>query len=423
MPPKDIENWEQDNDVLDTWFSSWLWPFAVHGWPDVKSTKYFPTNTLVTGPDIIFFWVARMIMSGYEFMGDLPFTDVYFTSILRDNKGRKLSKSLGNSPDPITLFEKYGTDATRFSIMLMSPQGSDVYFSESGIEVGRNFMTKIWNASRFIILNHDESFSNEINFEQLDNFDQWILDSLDETIIEVNKSFDKYQFNEAIKKIYDFTWNEFCNWYLELVKHRFQNGDYITKSNSFNISKYVIKKVLLLLPPIAPFISEEIWNHLKDKDEDDIIISKWPTLVDNDFSYDKNQVADLKEIVTSIRTIRSELNVPPSKKIIVFAYAKNQSVENEIKPLIDLIKSLSNTENFDLGLKKIKTDNAAVAVCKSVDLYIPLGDLVNKDQELSKLNKRLEELNKLILLIEQKLSNKEFVSKAPEMLLMVKKTN
>ena len=166
--------------------------------------------------------------------------------------------------------------------------------------------------------------------------------------------------------------------------------------------------------PIAPFISEEIWNHLKDKDEDDIIISKWPTLVDNDFSYDKNQVADLKEIVTSIRTIRSELNVPPSKKIVVFAYAKNQSVENEIKPLIDLIKSLSNTENFDLGLKKIKTDNAAVAVCKSVELYIPLGDLVNKDQELSKLNKRLEELNKLILLIEQKLSNKEFVSKAPE---------
>ena len=153
-PPTDLENWEQDNDVLDTWFSSWLWPFAVHGWPDVKTTKYFPTNALVTGPDIIFFWVARMIISGYEFMGDLPFKDVYFTSILRDDKGRKLSKSLGNSPDPITLFEKYGTDATRFSIMLMSPQGSDVYFSENGIEVGRNFMTKIWNASRFITVSY-----------------------------------------------------------------------------------------------------------------------------------------------------------------------------------------------------------------------------------------------------------------------------
>ena len=197
-PPTDLENWEQDNDVLDTWFSSWLWPFAVHGWPDIKTTKYFPTNALVTGPDIIFFWVARMIMSGYEFMGDLPFKDVYFTSILRDDKGRKLSKSLGNSPDPITLFEKYGTDATRFSIMLMSPQGSDVYFSENGIEVGRNFMTKIWNASRFIMLNHEDSFSDEINVEKLDNFDKWILDSLDETVNEVNKYFDKYQFNDCL---------------------------------------------------------------------------------------------------------------------------------------------------------------------------------------------------------------------------------
>ncbi len=413
-PPKDLENWVQDNDVLDTWFSSWLWPFAVHGWPDKKTTKYFPTNTLVTGPDIIFFWVARMIMSGYEFMGDSPFSDVYFTSILRDDKGRKLSKSLGNSPDPITLFEKYGTDATRFSIMLMSPQGSDVYFSESGIEVGRNFMTKIWNASRFIILNHDESFSNEIHFDQLDNFDLWILDSLDKTIIEVNKSFDKYQFNEAIKKIYDFTWNEFCNWYLEIVKYKFQNGDSISKSNSFNISKHVIKKVLLLLHPIAPFISEEIWNHLKDKDEDDIIISDWPTLINNDLSYNKNQVSDLKEIVTSIRTIRSELNVPPSKKIDVLAYAKNQSVEQEINPLIDLIKSLSNIENFNIGLEKIKTDNSAVAVCKSVELYIPLGDLVDKEEELAKLNKRLSELDSLILSIENKLSNDEFVSKAPD---------
>ena len=413
-PPTDLENWEQDNDVLDTWFSSWLWPFAVHGWPDVKSTKYFPTNALVTGPDIIFFWVARMIMSGYEFMGDLPFRDVYFTSILRDDKGRKLSKSLGNSPDPITLFEKYGTDATRFSIMLMSPQGSDVYFSESGIEVGRNFMTKIWNASRFIMLNHDKSFSNEINFDELDNFDKWILESLNETIVEVNKSFDKYHFNEAIKKIYDFTWNEFCNWYLEIVKYRFNNTDKESKSSSFNISRYIIKKVLLLLHPIAPFTSEEIWNHLKDRIEDDIIISKWPKVIDSEFTYDKNQVLDFKEIVTSIRTIRSELNVPPSKKIDVLAYAKNESVKKEIKPLLNLIKSLSNTGNFDLGLKKIKPDNSAVAVCKSLELYIPLGELVDKDEEITKLNKRLNELDSLIESIENKLSNDEFISKAPE---------
>ena len=413
-PPTDLENWEQDNDVLDTWFSSWLWPFAVHGWPDVKTTKYFPTNALVTGPDIIFFWVARMIMSGYEFMGDLPFKDVYFTSILRDEKGRKLSKSLGNSPDPITLFEKYGTDATRFSIMLMSPQGSDVYFSEHGIEVGRNFMTKIWNASRFIMLNHEDSFADEIDIEALDNFDKWILDSLDETVNEVNKYFDKYQFNEAIKKIYDFTWNEFCNWYIEIVKHRFREGDITSKSNSFNISKKIIKKVLLLLHPIAPFVSEEIWNHLKDTNEEDIIISSWPKAKNSNISHDKDEILDFKEIVTSIRTIRSELNVPPSKKIDVIAHAKNESIESKLNPLIDLIKSLSNSKNLNLSSKKEKPENSAVAVCKSVELYIPLGDLVNKEEELQKLDKRLGELDKLISSIESKLSNEEFISKAPE---------
>ncbi len=414
QPPKDIDNWEQDNDVLDTWFSSWLWPFAVHGWPNIKTTKYFPTNALVTGPDIIFFWVARMIMSGYEFMGDLPFRDVYFTSILRDNKGRKLSKSLGNSPDPITLFEKYGTDATRFSIMLMSPQGSDVYFSESGIEVGRNFMTKIWNASRFIMLNHDEDFADEIDSDKLDNFDKWILSSLENTIIDVNKSFEKYQFNEAIKKIYDFTWNEFCNWYVEIVKKRFRDDELQTRSNAFNISKHVIKKVLLLLHPIAPFISEEIWNHLKSEDEKDIIISPWPNQVENSFEYNRDEVSDLKEIVTSIRTIRSELNVPPSKKINVIASAKIESTKAELNPIIDIIKSLSNTENFHLDVKQEKPEDAAVSVCRTVELYIPLGELVDKSEELTKLNKRLEELNKIISSIENKLSNKNFMSKAPK---------
>ena len=414
QPPKDIDNWEQDNDVLDTWFSSWLWPFAVHGWPNIKTTKYFPTNALVTGPDIIFFWVARMIMSGYEFMGDLPFRDVYFTSILRDDKGRKLSKSLGNSPDPITLFEKYGTDATRFSIMLMSPQGSDVYFSESGIEVGRNFMTKIWNASRFIMLNHDEDFADEIDLDKLDNFDKWILSSLENTIIDVNKSFEKYQFNEAIKKIYDFTWNEFCNWYVEIVKKRFRDDELQTRSNAFNISKHVIKKVLLLLHPIAPFISEEIWNHLKSEDEKDIIISPWPNQVENSFEYNRDEVFDLKEIVTSIRTIRSELNVPPSKKINVIASAKIESTKAELNPIIDIIKSLSNTENFHLDVKQEKPEDAAVSVCRTVELYIPLGELVDKSEELTKLNKRLEELNKIISSIENKLSNKDFMSKAPK---------
>ena len=413
-PPPDIENWEQDEDVLDTWFSSWLWPFAVHGWPDKEKTNYFPTNALVTGPDIIFFWVARMIMSGYEFMGDLPFKDVYFTSILRDEQGRKLSKSLGNSPDPITLFDKYGTDATRFSIMLMSPQGSDVYFSESGIEVGRNFMTKIWNASRFIMLNHNEDFSDEIDYDNIDNFDKWILSSLDDTIREVNKSFDKYQFNEAIKKIYDFTWNEFCNWYIEIVKDRFNSSNLSLRSNAFNISKHIIKKILLLLHPISPFISEEIWNHLKDKDDRDIIISQWPSTNSRVKSYDVDSIKDFKEIVTSIRTIRSELNIAPSKKIDIIVSVKSDSEINAINHYRHLISKLSNTDKIDLGIKIEKPSNSAIAVCRIAEIYIPLGELVDKKEEILKLNKRLSELDKLIVSIEAKLSNKQFIDKAPE---------
>ena len=413
-PPPDIENWEQDQDVLDTWFSSWLWPFAVHGWPDKEKTNYFPTNALVTGPDIIFFWVARMIMSGYEFMGDLPFKDVYFTSILRDEQGRKLSKSLGNSPDPITLFDKYGTDATRFSIMLMSPQGSDVYFSESGIEVGRNFMTKIWNASRFIMLNHNEDFSDEIDYDNIDNFDKWILSSLDDTIREVNKSFDKYQFNEAIKKIYDFTWNEFCNWYIEIVKDRFNSSNLSLRSNAFNISKHIIKKILLLLHPISPFISEEIWNHLKDKDDRDIIISQWPSTSSRVKSYDVDSIKDFKEIVTSIRTIRSELNIAPSKKIDIIVSVKSDSEINAINHYRHLISKLSNTDKIDLGIKIEKPSNSAIAVCRIAEIYIPLGELVDKKEEILKLNKRLSELDKLIVSIEAKLSNKQFIDKAPE---------
>ena len=413
-PPPDIENWEQDEDVLDTWFSSWLWPFAVHGWPDKEKTNYFPTNALVTGPDIIFFWVARMIMSGYEFMGDLPFKDVYFTSILRDEKGRKLSKSLGNSPDPITLFDKYGTDATRFSIMLMSPQGSDVYFSESGIEVGRNFMTKIWNASRFIMLNHNEDFSDEIDYDNIDNFDKWILSSLDDTIREVNKSFDKYQFNEAIKKIYDFTWNEFCNWYIEIVKDRFNSSNLSLRSNAFNISKHIIKKILLLLHPISPFISEEIWNHLKDKDDRDIIISQWPSTSSRVKSYNVDSIKDFKEIVTSIRTIRSELNIAPSKKIDIILSVKSDSEINAINHYRHLISKLSNIDKIDLGIKIEKPSNSAIAVCRIAEIYIPLGELVDKKEEILKLNKRLSELDKLIVSIEAKLSNKQFIDKAPE---------
>ena len=413
-PPEDIENWEQDTDVLDTWFSSWLWPFAVHNWPEEEKTHYYPTSTLVTGPDIIFFWVARMIMSGFEFMGEAPFKDVYFTSILRDKQGRKFSKSLGNSPDPIELFDKYGTDATRFSVMLMSPQGSDVYFSESGLEIGRNFMSKIWNASRFIMLNHDENFNDSINKDKLAFHDEWILNELDKTIKKVNAYYDSYQFNEAIKVIYEFTWSEFCDWYIELAKINFQSTDQIVRNNTYILSRDVLKKILLLLHPVSPFITEEIWSYLKNESDDDIIISAWPKLSKENIVDDSETMSTLKEIVTSVRTIRSELNILPSKKIDVLISVNNATDKKLFEDLKDTITALSKIDNLEIDLNIEKPKKSAVGICKKCVAYVPLGDLVDTDSEIKRLTKRLNEVKDFINAIEKKLKNKSFTDKAPE---------
>ena len=413
-PPEDIENWEQDTDVLDTWFSSWLWPFAVHNWPEEEKTHYYPTSTLVTGPDIIFFWVARMIMSGFEFMGEAPFKDVYFTSILRDKQGRKFSKSLGNSPDPIELFDKYGTDATRFSVMLMSPQGSDVYFSESGLEIGRNFMSKIWNASRFIMLNHDENFNDSINKDKLAFHDEWILNELDKTIKKVNAYYDSYQFNEAIKVIYEFTWSEFCDWYIELAKINFQSTDQIVRNNTYILSRDVLKKILLLLHPVSPFITEEIWSYLKNESDDDIIISAWPKLSKENIVDDSETMSTLKEIVTSVRTIRSELNILPSKKIDVLISVNNTTDKKLFEDLKNTITALSKIDNLEIDLNIEKPKKSAVGICKKCVAYVPLGDLVDTDSEIKRLTKRLNEVKDFINAIEKKLKNKSFTDKAPE---------
>ena len=415
-PPSDIENWEQDSDVLDTWFSSWLWPFGVHGWPNNKELvkQYYPTDILVTGPDIIFFWVARMIISGIEFLDEIPFKDVYFTSILRDSTGRKLSKSLGNSPDPIELFEKYGTDATRFSIMLMSPQGSDVYFSENGLEIGRNFMNKIWNASRFIMINQDESFSDTLDIDSLDIYDKWILAKLDTTLEKVDVHYGNYQFNEAIKVIYDFTWNEFCNWYIEIAKIKFNSSNKTEKNNAFLVSKEVLKKVLLILHPIAPFITEEIWSYLKNETDEDIIISSWPTLRTQGLPYDNDKVVSMKEVVVAIRTIRSELNVPPTKKINASIAIKNAEDASLFHSLKSMIMDLTNLKELKIEINLEKPEQSAVGICKNCVVYIPLGDLVDSKEEILKLNKRLKDIEGFIDGIKTKLKNKAFTDKAPE---------
>jgi len=275
--PNDPENWIQDEDVLDTWASSWLWPMAVHDWPEdsAELDYFYPTDALVTGPDIIFFWVARMIMAGYVFKDDLPFKDVYFTSILRDETGRKFSKSLGNSPDPFELFEEYGTDAVRFGTMLMAPQGLDVLFSSTRLEVGRNFMNKLWNASRFVLMNLEDGHVPDIDLdtEGLDLPERWILSKLQLSVQNYNRQLDRFHFNEAAKVLYDFTWNDFCDWYIEITKTRFYGNDAHAADASRSVAIHVLKTVLTILHPYAPFISEELWAQVKSKDDPDLGIA------------------------------------------------------------------------------------------------------------------------------------------------------
>jgi valyl-tRNA synthetase len=416
--PEDPEHWTQDEDVLDTWASSWIWPFAVHAWPkaDQNLKSFFPTDALVTGPDIIFFWVARMIMSGYEFLDDIPFKDVYFTSILRDETGKKFSKSLGNSPDPFDLFKEYGTDATRFGTMLMAPQGLDVLFSNSRLEVGRNFMNKLWNASRFVQMNLEEGKVPNININdiELDLPERWILSQLNKTAIKVNRQLDRFHFNEAAKAIYEFTWSNFCDWYVEIAKTRFY-GDNIEKANiSRAVAVHVIQGILRLLHPYAPFITEELWAHFRGKDDLDLIISPW---LNGDSSFE-DDTADksmnlLKEIVTAIRTIRSRMNVPPGKKADLVIRNVNGH-QSKIESFDEIIKTLGRIEAITIGQNLKKPEQSATAVVQKMELFVPLKGLIDLDKENDRLSKRLNELEGHLQGIEKKLSNDNFVNRAPE---------
>ena len=416
--PDDPENWIQEKDVLDTWASSWLWPFAVHNWPESNKNldTFFPTNALVTGPDIIFFWVARMIIAGQEFLNEIPFENVYFTSILRDETGKKFSKSLGNSPDPFDLFKEYGTDATRFGTMLIAPQGLDVLFSSSRLEIGRNFMNKLWNASRFVQMNLGEDYVLEfdLNEDSLDLPEKWIISRLNETAIKVNKELDQFRFNEAAKAIYEFTWSDFCDWYIEIAKTRFYGNDLQKANDSRAVSVYIIKGILTLLHPYSPFITEEIWSYFRNKSDKDLIISPW---LKGDASHKDIEAEEkmglLKEIVTAIRTIRSSMNVPQDKKasLVIRGIGDHRS---KIESFENIIKILGKIEELTFGDKIEKPSQSATAVVQKMELFIPLKGLIDLDQEISRLSKRMNELKGHILGTEKKLANKNFVNKAPD---------
>ena len=416
--PKDIENWEQDKDVLDTWASSWIWPMGVHNWPKEGKdlSKFYPTNTLVTGPDIIFFWVARMIITGYEFLDQKPFTDVYFTSILRDETGKKLSKSLGNSPDPFDLFEEYGTDAVRFGIMLMAPQGLDVLFSKERLEIGRNFMNKLWNACRFISMNKPDDWDEEYSSDQkeLRLPDKWIISRLNRAIKNYNKQIDRFHFNEAAKVLYDYIWNDFCDWYIEIAKTRFYSEDKNSKLITYDICITSIRKILPLLHPYTPFITEELWSFFKSERADDLIISPWTTedkdLINKEIDSKKMM---LQDIISAVRAIRSRMNIPPSKKIELNIKSDEHQTEF-IDQNNELIIALARLDSYSAGSSVQKPSKSAAAVIHGMELYIPLGGLVDLDKERSQLNKRKTKIELLLSDIKKKLSNENFVSRAPE---------
>ena len=421
--PPDPENWTQDEDVLDTWASSWLWPFAVHKWPENNQdlSYYYPTASLVTGPDIIFFWVARMIMSGFEFMGDLPFKDVYFTSILRDETGKKFSKSLGNSPDPFTLFDEYGTDGVRFGIMLMAPQGLDVLFSSKGLEVGRNFINKLWNASRFVLMNIEDDISDELLENNFKLPELWILNRLQIAIERVNKHLENFNFNEAAKVIYEFTWSDYCDWYIEIAKTSFNiNNESYTNTVKI-ISKYVLRNIIILLHPYAPFVTEEIWSKIKKQGDSDLIIASWPSVDKkwiNRSSDDEMEI--LKNLISSVRTIRSQMNVPPNKlcNMIVKCNTKQKSILNSYSLIIE---SLAKIDNIEMTEDAKKPSQSATAIVDNMEIFIPLDGIIDFDLEKDRLQKRINELKIHLVNVKKKLENKDFLNRAPENVILHEK--
>ena len=416
--PPEGDGWKQDEDVLDTWFSSWLWPFATLGWPeDTKELKrFYPTQDLATGPDIIFFWVARMIMAGYYFMGEKPFSNVYFNGIIRDSEGRKMSKSLGNSPDPLDLMDKYGVDALRVSLLMIAPQGLDILFSEDRIEHGRNFMNKLWNSARFITMNIDseiDDFINQPNIDDLDPTDLWILSRLNSTIKDVDNAYQSYKMNDAVKIVYDFVYSDFCDWYIEFSKTRFYGSDEKDRKTALNISVYSIRTILKLLHPYTPYITEELWSNFSISEENMIILESWPKSDSKLINKDIEENLDLiKKTISSIRNIRAEMNIPMGKEIDIIIKASENNVEifNALKPYISRLAKIGEIK---IDSKAKKPEQSASIVINSNEIFIPLKGVIDISIEIERLKKQLDAYNGRLKNVNNKLNNDNFINRAP----------
>lgn len=420
----------QDEDTLDTWFSSALWPFSTLGWPEnTEDLSYFyPTDVLVTGYDIIFFWVIRMVFSGLMHTGETPFHTVLIHGLIRDSQGRKMSKSLGNGIDPLEIIEQYGADALRLTLITGNAPGNDMRFYYERVEASRNFANKLWNASRFIMMNLENKVVTVPSFEELQPVDKWILCKLNKTIKEVTENMESYELGIAVQKIYDFVWDEFCDWYIEMVKPRLYNSD---DAVSQNCALYTLKQVLLtelkLLHPYMPFVTEEIYLALSEmtgeQETESIMISKWPEYCqDWEFEREEKDIELMKEAVRGIRNVRAKMNVPPSRKAIVYIVSEHADVKRTFEEGSLFFTSLAYASNVLIQKDKsgIEEDAVSVMIPNAV-LYIPFTELVDIDQEIIRLEKEESRLLGEVARVKGMLGNEKFVSKAPEAKIMEEK--
>ncbi|APH04210.1 valine--tRNA ligase [Bacillus weihaiensis] len=417
-PPADSENWDQDNDVLDTWFSSALWPFSTMGWPDVESAdfkRYYPTDVLVTGYDIIFFWVSRMIFQGLEFTEQRPFKDVLIHGLVRDEQGRKMSKSLGNGVDPMEVIDQYGADSLRFFLSTGSSPGQDLRFSYEKVESTWNFANKIWNASRFALMN-----MNGLTYEEIDLTgeksvaDKWILTRLNETIEHVTKLADKYEFGEVGRLLYNFIWDDFCDWYIEMAKLPLYGEDEAAKKTTRSVLAYVLDNTMRLLHPFMPFITEEIWQSLPHQGAS-ITIAEWPTV--NQELTDVQAAAEMKllvEVIRAVRNIRSEVNTPMSKQIPMQIRAKDEQILAQLEKNRVYVERFCNTSSFLIATELTSNEKSMSAVVTGAEIVLPIEGLINIEEEIQRLEKEREKLDKEVERVQKKLGNEGFLKKAPE---------
>ncbi|RBP42615.1 valyl-tRNA synthetase [Roseimicrobium gellanilyticum] len=438
-PPADPENWVQDNDVFDTWFSSWLWPFATMGWnmdgeqDDKNATlkAFYPTTDLVTGPDIIFFWVARMIMAGFEWMGELPFKNVYFTGIIRDKQGRKLSKSLGNSPDPLDLIASYGADALRFGTMKSAPLGADIVYDEKNVELGRNFCTKLWNAVRFRQMQQPQDGASateqEINPEYLSNDDKWILLRLNAAIREVSAALEEYRFSDATAALYRFFWSEYCDWYVEASKAILQGEDALRKANTLAVIDFVLGNTLRLFHPFLPFITEELWHGMgfnEDMPENQggksIMFAPWPKPLDEDelahfgiLPEDEQAAANKYETVNLGRNLRSTYNIASNKRVRFVLKPNTTLTEADI----EVLRILLNAEPLHAESNYTAPKGTPTALTPLGELFLPLEGLIDVDAERQRVTKELTKAQAELEKVRAKLADENFAKKVPAKVL------